>query len=310
MKIIVTGGAGFIGSNVVDAYIDSGHSVYVIDNLSTGYKTNLNKRAKFYKIDIRSKKINSLFKEIKPDMVNHHAAQIDVRKSVADPLFDADTNVLGAINLLQLSVKHAVKKFIFASTGGAIYGEQEKFPADENHPTNPASAYGVSKLCAEHYIKYFYAQYKLPYTCLRYSNVYGPRQNPHGEAGVVAIFIQKLLEGKQPVINGDGLQTRDFVYVKDVVNANLKATDSQFIGILNIGTGNETDIRTIYKLIASSLKNDKEAIFGPEKPGEQRRSCISGHRAKKELGWEYLYDIQHGLTETVAYFRSNFIKSK
>lgn len=306
MKIIVTGGAGFIGSNIVDAYIGEGHSVYVIDNLSTGSKTNLNKKAKFYKLDVRSKKIDSLFKEIKPDIVNHHAAQIDVRKSVKDPVFDAESNIMGTINLLQASVRYNIKKFIFASTGGAIYGEQENFPADEEHPLNPVSPYGVSKLSAEHYIKYFYFQYKLPFVCLRYSNVYGPRQNPHGEAGVIAIFIQKLLEGKTPVINGDGLQTRDFVYVKDVVNANLKATNSQFTGVLNVGTGMETDIRTVYKLIASFLKNHKKPIFGPEKPGEQRRSCISSRKAKKEIKWEYLYDIKHGLAETVSYFKSNF----
>jgi UDP-glucose 4-epimerase len=309
MKIIITGGAGFIGSNLVDAYIDAGHSVYVIDNLSSGSKTNINKKSKFYKVDIRSKKIDALFKEIKPDIVNHHAAQIDVRKSVADPLFDADTNVLGTINLLQISAKYGVKKFIFSSTGGAIYGEQETFPADENHPVNPVSPYGISKLCAEHYIKYFYIQYNLPYTCLRYSNVYGPRQNPHGEAGVVAIFIQRLLEGKPAIINGDGLQTRDFVYVKDVVKANLLATESPFIGVLNIGTGMETDIKTVYNLIASALKSKKEPIYGPAKRGEQKRSSISSNLARKELGWEFSYNVQQGLTETVAYFASNF-KSK
>ncbi len=307
MKIIVTGGAGFIGSNIVDAYIEAGHSVFIIDNLSSGSIRNINKKARFYKLDIKSKKIDSLFREIKPDIVNHHAAQIDVRKSVADPLSDAEINVIGTINLLQASVKHGVKKFIFASTGGAIYGEQEKFPADEKHPVNPVSPYGVSKLCAEHYIKYFYLEYKLPYTCLRYSNVYGPRQNPHGEAGVVAIFIKKILDNSQPVINGDGLQTRDFIYIKDIINVNLKATDSPFVGILNVGTGIETDIRTIYKLIASFMKTDKEPVFGPEKKGEQRRSCISNHKAKQELGWECSYDIKQGLAETVAYFQSNFI---
>lgn len=305
MRILVTGGAGFIGSNIVDRYINAGHTVCVVDNLSTGNKKNINRKAKFFKIDIRSKRLEEIFKKFKPHIVNHHAAQIDVRKSVNDPLFDADVNILGTINLLNLSVKYRVGKFIFASTGGAIYGEQEKFPADESHPTNPVSPYGVAKLCAEQYIKYFNIQYKLPFVCLRYSNVYGPRQNPHGEAGVVAIFIQKLLDGKTPVINGDGLQTRDFVYVSDVVDANLKATTSDFSGILNIGTSIETSIKTIYTLITKGLNMNKEPVFGPAKPGEQRRSCITNLLAREKIGWSPVYTLENGLKETIEYFKLN-----
>lgn len=301
-RVLVTGGAGFIGSNIADAYIDAGYDVCIVDDLSSGSKKNLPQKALFYKIDIKEKKLESIFKKFEPHIVNHHAAQIDVRKSVLDPKFDGMTNIIGTINLLQLSVKYRVNKFIFASTGGAIYGEQERFPADESHPTNPLSPYGVSKLCAENYIKYFNIQHKLPFVSLRYSNVYGPRQNPHGEAGVVAIFIQKLLEGKTPVINGDGKQTRDFVFVYDVVSANIMATESNFSGVLNIGTGIETDIITIYKTISSAMNIDTPPVFGPAKPGEQRRSSILSRKAKEELGWEPKYSLEKGIKETVSYF--------
>jgi len=308
MRILVTGGAGFIASHIVDAYINEGHRVCVIDNLSTGKESNINKQSDFYQLDVRSKQIEDVFRNFKPEIVNHHAAQIDVRKSVEDPITDADINVLGTVNLLQLSVKYNVNKFIFASTGGAIYGEQINFPADEEHPTNPVSPYGVSKLCAEKYINYFHLQHGLPYLILRYSNVYGPRQNPHGEAGVVAIFVNKLIHGETPVINGDGLQTRDFVYVKDVVEANLIAIKTKFSGILNIGTGIETDILTIYRFIIDALKIKKEPVFGAPKPGEQRRSSITGRKAKEEMGWEPVYTLERGLKETVEYFKSNLKK--
>ena len=227
MKILVTGGAGFIASQIADAYITEGHIVTIVDDLSTGFEENVNPAAKFVKINIGDPGIVDLFNKEKFDLVNHHAAQMDVRKSVADPIFDANTNIMGTINLLQSCVKSGVKKIIFASTGGAVYGEQEYFPADESHPTSPISPYGITKLTIEKYLYFYYLEHKLNYTILRYSNVYGLRQNPFGEAGVVAIFINKLLKGEQPVINGSGEQTRDYVFVEDVVKANLLANVHQ-----------------------------------------------------------------------------------
>ena len=221
MKILVTGGAGFIASQIADAFIDEGNDVFILDNLSTGFEKNVNPKATFIKKDIGDKSLSELFEKEKFDVVNHHAAQMDVRRSVADPAFDANTNILGTINLLQNCIKTGVKKFMFASTGGAVYGEQEYYPADEKHPTSPLSPYGISKLAVEKYLFFYNAQYKLNYTILRYANIYGPRQNPFGEAGVVAIFSTKLLKNEQPVINGSGKQTRDYVFVGDVVKANL-----------------------------------------------------------------------------------------
>ncbi|HZY10966.1 MAG TPA: NAD-dependent epimerase/dehydratase family protein, partial [Bacteroidota bacterium] len=223
MNILVTGGAGFIGSHVADACISSGHSVFIIDDLSMGKREYLNSNAKFLKMDIRDEKVREVFQKEKFDVLIHHAAQMDVRKSVDDPLFDASVNIVGTLNLLENCRSSGVRKFIFASTGGAIYGEQDYFPADETHPVRPCSPYGVSKLSIEKYLNYYHVVYGLNYICLRYANVYGPRQNPHGEAGVVAIFTSKMLSGDQPVINGNGKQTRDYVYVEDVVRANLSA---------------------------------------------------------------------------------------
>ncbi|MCH6574695.1 MAG: NAD-dependent epimerase/dehydratase family protein, partial [Bacteroidetes bacterium] len=240
MKILVTGGAGFIASHIADKFIEEGHEVVILDDLSTGFEKNINPKAKFVKLNIRDEKVSNLFEEEKFDVVNHHAAQMDVRRSVVDPAFDANTNILGTINLLQNSIKHGVNKFMFASTGGAVYGEQECFPADENHPTNPVSPYGISKLSVEKYLYFYFNEHKLNYTILRYANIYGPRQNPFGEAGVVAIFSAKLLKGDQPIINGTGEQTRDYIFVKDVVKANLLTLSDDESDIYNVGTGIET----------------------------------------------------------------------
>ena len=304
MRILVTGGAGFIGSNIVDAYVAEGHEVTVVDNLSTGRKENLNPHAKFFKIDIGEEDIEAIFKHGGFDVVNHHAAQIDVRKSVANPIFDARVNILGLINLLQNCVQHEVKHCIFASTGGAIYGEQETFPASESHPTHPLSPYGVAKLAGEHYLFFYKQIYGLNTTILRYANVYGPRQDPHGEAGVVAIFIQKFLTGEQPVINGDGMQTRDFVYVGDVAKANARALSHKGGGIFNIGTGKEITVKQLFRQLADIVGIKAEERYGPAKSGEQKRSVIDFTKANKILGWLPLVSFTEGLNSTVSYFKS------
>ena len=300
MRIIVTGGVGFIASHIVDAYVSKGHEVFVIDDLSTGKKENLNPRATFHNMSLLDPGLPDLVFELSPDIVNHHAAQMDVRRSVDDPIFDANTNILGFISLLEGCKKARVKKVIFASSGGAIYGEQEVFPASEGHPKTPASPYGVSKLAGEHYLAYYQMTFDLPYLALRYSNVYGPRQNPEGEAGVVAIFIRRLLEGKPPTINGDGKQTRDYVFVEDVVAANVAALDSSYIGALNIGTGKETDVITICRLLREAMRSAVEPVHGPAKAGEQRRSCIDAARAKEVLGWTARTPLQEGLKKTAG----------
>lgn len=302
-KILVTGGAGFIGSNLVDALITKGHEVIVVDNLYSGKKENINKKAKFYQVDICDKELEEVFKKEHPEMVNHHAAQIDLRKSVNDPLFDAKVNILGSINLFNFCVKYKVKKIIFASTGGAIYGDAKIIPTPENYPAWPVSPYGIAKLTVEHYLYFYYTAYKLPYIALRYGNVYGPRQDPHGEAGVVAIFTQKMLTGDQPVINGDGKQTRDFVYISDVVRSNLLALDNNFVGPINIGTGKETDVNKIFSILNKLTGGRAKEIHGPIKTGEQRTSCLDIKRAKEVLGWEPKVGLEEGLKETVEYFK-------
>jgi len=303
MRILVTGGAGFIGSHVVDAYLQEGHDVSIIDNLSTGKKKNINSKSRFYKLDICSGEVEKVFAEGRFDLVNHHAAQIDVRKSVADPVFDAKTNIIGLLNILQNCIRHGVKRFIFASTGGAIYGEQEEFPAKETHPTNPLSPYGIAKLSGEHYLFFCKNTYGLDSTVLRYANVYGPRQDPHGEAGVVAIFAQKLLRGEQPVINGDGMQTRDFVYVGDVARANVLALSYNGGGTFNIGTGKETTVRQLFRQLVDICGVKAEEIYGHPKNGEQKRSVIDFEKAKKTLGWSPHVFLEEGLKHTVEYFK-------
>ncbi|MGA7836772.1 MAG: NAD-dependent epimerase/dehydratase family protein, partial [Ignavibacteriaceae bacterium] len=275
MKILVTGGAGFIASQISDAFINEGHEVFIIDNLSTGFEKNINPKANFIKADICDKNLSQLFEKEKFDIVNHHAAQMDVRRSVADPAFDANTNIIGTINLLQNCVNTGVNKFMFASTGGAVYGEQDYFPADEKHPTSPLSPYGISKLAVEKYLYFYNAQYKLNYSILRYANIYGPRQNPFGEAGVIAIFTTKLLNKEQPVINGNGEQTRDYVFVGDVVKANLLALTDGNTDIYNVGTGLETNVNEIFNKLNSIIGNGQQEKHGPAVAGEQMRSVIT-----------------------------------
>jgi len=308
MKILVTGGAGFIASHIADAYIAAGHEVVIMDNLITGDKQNLNPKAKFIEMDIRSEELGKIFAAEKFDVVNHHAAQMDVRKSVADPVFDASVNILGGLNLLENCKKHNVKKFIFASTGGAIYGEQDYFPADEEHPTRPLSPYGISKLTIEKHLFYYHTIFHLPYVVLRYANVYGPRQNPFGEAGVVAVFTTKMLQNSQPVINGDGKQTRDYVFVGDVVRANVKALALNSTDYINIGTGIETDVNELFRHLSKLTGKDMKEMHGPAKDGEQLRSVLENKKAKKVLDWSPTVSLEQGLKQTVEYLINRFKK--
>ena len=304
MKILVTGGAGFIGSHVVNEFIDNGHEVVIIDDLSTGRKSNLNPGVRFYKADIRDPRVEDIFRTERPDVVSHHAAQMDVRRSVADPLFDADVNILGSLRLIEFAKKFSVKKFIYISTGGAVYGEPEYLPCDENHPINPICQYGASKHTVEHYLYMYNANYGLNYSVLRYPNVYGPRQDPHGEAGVVAIFCGKMLAGEQVTINGDGEQTRDYVYVGDCAQANLLvATDNNAVGIYNLGSGKGTSVNEIFASLAQITGYRLPPVHGPAKIGETRFIYLNAEKAARELGWDARVSLVDGLAKTVDYFR-------
>ena len=306
MKILITGGAGFIGSSIADAYLAAGHDVAIVDNLYSGKRENVPAKARFHEIDITSPKIAEILEGERPDVVSHHAAQMDVRLSVASPAFDAEVNIVGTIRLLEAAVKAKVKRVIFASSGGAAYGEQERFPAQEGDRTNPVSPYGVSKRSGEHYLFYYHAVHALPYLAFRYANVYGPRQDPHGEAGVVAIFCEKLLRGEAPRINGDGKQTRDYVFIEDLVRANVAALSSSYVGPMNIGTGQETDVVTLASRLVALSGKSLEPAHGPAKAGEQRRSVVDPALAERELGWKPRVTIDDGLARTYEWFRERF----
>jgi len=308
LNILITGGAGFIASHVADAYIAEGHSVVIVDDLSGGFLENVNPKARFYQLDIRSEKLEDVFLKEKINIVNHLAAQMDVRKSVADPKFDASVNVIGGLNLFECARKHQVKKIIFSSTGGAIYGEQDYFPADEEHPVRPLSPYGITKLCTEKYLFYYKAVYNIDHVVLRYANVYGPRQNPHGEAGVVAIFCNKMLRGEKPFINGDGKQTRDYTYVEDVVKANLLALKHGSSAIYNVGTGIESDVNKLFYELRNHLNPSCPEQHAPAKAGEQQRSVISFKKIERELGWRPTVQLEKGLRLTAEYFKRKFSK--
>jgi UDP-glucose 4-epimerase len=305
MKVLVTGGAGFIGSHLVDRLIQEGHEVVVVDNLSTGKRRNLNRAARFCKLDIQSWRLERVFRNERPNIVMHLAAQMDVRKSVEDPVFDAQVNVLGTLNVLQQAIKHGVRKVVFSSSGGAIYGEQEIYPAPESHITRPLSPYGISKLCGEQYLSYYQRVSGLQIVSLRYANVYGPRQDPNGEAGVVAIFIQKLLNNEQAIVYGNGRQTRDFVYVEDVVEANLAVMAQETQGIYNVGTGEETSINDLLRILVSSTNSTCKEVHGPAKTGEQVRSVIDSGKLRQELSWEPRTELGEGIKRTVDYFREH-----
>lgn len=315
MRILVTGGAGFIGSHLVDGLLAAGHEVVVVDNLSTGKRRNLNPRAEFHELDICDPQLEDLFREGKFDYVDHHAAQIDVRHSVSDPVFDAHINILGLLNILKNCCKYGVKGVVFASSGGVVYGEPQQFPVTEKHPKGPLSPYGVSKLASEFYLAYYAQVMGLPYVALRYGNVYGPRQDPNGEAGVVAIFGLKMLQGETPVIFGDGEQQRDYVYVGDVVLANLLALDYLKKGraccgtggcaindfAFNIGTGVGTSVNELFAQLKELAGFTGEAEYGPERTGELRRIWLDASKAKTELGWIPKVDFREGLSRTVKY---------
>lgn len=305
MNILVTGGAGFIGSHVADALIEDGHTVHVMDDLSTGRLENVPDAATMHTLDIRSEDAAALFEREPFDVMVHHAAQMDVRASVDDPSFDADVNVRGFLNLAEAGRKNGLGRIIFASTGGAIYGEPDYTPQDENHPLRPVSPYGITKLTTEKYLYFYQKQYGIDYVALRYANIYGPRQNPHGEAGVVAIFTERMLSGEPPVINGDGKQTRDYVYVGDVVRANLDALYYGGSGIFNVGTGIETDVNELFRTIRDLTGADIEEKHGPAKPGEQQRSVLGYEYTQRELGWTPEVGLKEGLAQTVEWFKNN-----
>jgi UDP-glucose 4-epimerase len=304
MRILVTGGAGFIGSHTVDALVREGHDLAVLDDLSAGRRQQVNPAARFFKADLRDAgAVNKIVGRERPETIYHLAAQMDVRRSVAEPSFDASVNLVGFLNLIEAGRKHGLRRVIFSSTGGAIYGEQEVFPCAEDHPLRPVSPYGVAKLATEKYLFFYRAEYGLDYLALRYANVYGPRQDPHGEAGVVAIFCGRMLAGQQVTIFGDGEQTRDYVFVGDIVRANLAALRSEAIGAFNIGTGIETSVSRLYHELAAAAGIDRQPVHAPRGAGEQRRSVISPARAAEDLRWRPEVPLAEGLRATFAFFK-------
>lgn len=309
MRILMTGGAGFIGSWVAECFLKEGHEILIIDNLSTGSRSNIPDGADFIKCDIRDRlKLRKIFGDYKPECINHHAAQINVRTSVEDPVLDADINILGSLNLLELCREHSVKKFIFASTGGAIYGEPENIPADEKTPAMPISPYGTSKYSIEKYLNYFHCVHGLDYVALRYSNVYGPRQNPHGEAGVVAIFCNRIIENKNCIIFGDGTQTRDYIYVTDVAKANVLSISSPS-GCYNIGTSHETSVLELVDILSDASGNNIKVEFKEQREGEVQKISLDNKLSKDIFNWVPLIDINQGINQTWQWFskKSNIL---
>jgi UDP-glucose 4-epimerase len=312
MRILVTGGAGFIGSHTVDALVATGtHEVAVIDNLSAGKREQVNPGARFYQADIReAAEVGRIIAHERPEVMVHFAAQMDVRRSVADPAFDAQVNLVGFLNLMEAARQHGLRRVVFSSTGGAIYGEQDTFPADETHPCRPVSPYGVAKFSTESYLFFYQAQYGIDYAAMRYANVYGPRQDPHGEAGVVAIFCGRLLEDKPVTIFGDGEQSRDYVYVGDVVCANVAAVTASATGPINIGTGIETNVNRLYETLASAAGSKRPPTYAAARPGEQKRSVIAAARAGRELGWHPEVTLEEGLKRTYGFFEQRLKDSR
>jgi UDP-glucose 4-epimerase len=308
MKILVTGGAGFIGSHVVDLFIQEGHEVVVVDNLSTGRLSNLNPQAKFYQLDIRSPEMERVFEQERPDVVDHHAAQMDVRRSVADPVYDADINIIGGLNMLNLSVKYGVRKFIHISSGGAVYGEPVYLPCDEKHPVQPLCPYGATKYMLELYLFMYKETHGLDYAVIRYPNVYGPRQDPNGEAGVVAIFTGQMLKNKPLIVYGTGEQVRDYVFVEDCARANLLLLENGSGRVYNLGYGIGTTVNQIYQGLKAITGYPLDADYGPARPGETFQIYLDALRAKEEIGWEPTVPLDEGLRKTVAFFQEMELK--
>ncbi len=304
MRILVTGGAGFIGSHVVDAFVRDGHDVAVVDDLSMGRREQVHPAARFHHVDIRRREaLEEIFRAEQPEVVDHHAAQGNLRRSMAEPSFDASVNILGSLNLLELSLAYRVRKFIYSSSGGAVYGEPQGLPVDETHPIRPRSAYGVSKYAVEQYLDLFDSG--LDHAILRYANVYGPRQDPRGEAGVVAIFSRQMLSDRRPTIFGDGTKTRDYVHVDDIVRANLLvAGEGEAAGrVFNLGLGREVSDRQIFELVRSAVGATVEPILADKRPGEIDRICLDSSRARADLGWEPTVALEEGIARTVAYYQ-------
>ncbi|ACG73153.1 NAD-dependent epimerase/dehydratase [Anaeromyxobacter sp. K] len=304
-RILITGGAGFIGSTIADLFVQAGWDVAVLDDLSSGKRENVPQGARFYPVDVRSAAAAEAIRKERPQVICHHAAQIDVRRSMADPRFDADVNVGGLLNLMQAAAAAgSVEHVLFASSGGATYGDTEVIPTPETHPQAPVSHYGAAKAASELYLGVYRAALGIPVAALRYANVYGPRQDPHGEAGVVAIFCGRLLEGRPCTVYGDGGQTRDYVFVGDVARANLLAAERRHDGPLNVGTGVETDVNALYAHLARAAGVDRPAEHAPARPGEQRRSCIDPSLAARAIGWRPEVPLADGLARTLEWFRA------
>ena len=304
MKILITGGAGFIASHVADAYLELGHEVVIVDNLSSGNKANINPKAKFIEADITNKdRIQAIVREERPEVINHHAAHIQVGYSVKNPQFDAENNIMGLLNIMEAAKEIPVKKVIMAATGGAMYGNKAT-PFNEEMKAEPLSPYGISKRAGELYLNYYHELYQIPFISLRYSNVYGPRQNAHGESGVIAIFTEMIAAGKAPAINGDGTHTRDYVYVSDVAKANVLALSSDFVGELNIGTQTEISTNEVFRKVVAEMGVDMEEVHTAERPGEQVTSSLDYSKAKQILGWEPAVSFDEGVKRVVAWYKN------
>ncbi len=308
MKILVTGGAGFIGSHVTDLFIEAGHEVVVVDSLATGRLGNLNPKAKFYQVDIRSPELEKVFEAERPVVVDHHAAQMDVRRSVSDPIYDANVNILGGLNLLNMAVKYGARKVIYISSGGAVYGEPVYLPCDEKHPVQPLSPYGATKYMLELYLYMYKQTYGLDYSVIRYPNVYGPRQDPSGEGGVVAVFTGKMMAGKPVTIYGTGEQVRDYVFVEDCARANLLLLERGSGEAFNLGFGIGTTVNQVFDALKKATGYPLDANYAPAKVGETFRIYLEATRAKQELGWEPIVPLEDGLRKTVAHFQTKELK--
>ena len=304
MNCLVTGGAGFIGSHLVDKLIDKKNKVVVVDDLSTGKIENLNEKAKFYKANINSSQISKIFNKELPELIFHYAAHIEARESVKDPIADAKINIIGSLNILENCRKYKIKKIIFASSGGEIYGAAKKIPTPETFSPSPISPYGVGKLAVEKYLDSYFKLFGIPYLSLRYGNVYGPRQNPDGEAGVIAIFINKMLKNKSLLIHGDGKQTKDYIFINDAIEATFLAFTKNIEGIINIGTEKETSVLEIFYKLKKLIPSKAKEKYVPLPPCGFKRSCLYIEKAKKTLGRQPKYSLEEGLKRTIEWFKS------